>query len=203
MAKNIAKLEDMEYVINPKTGKEIDMRKLLKEQNRAKAALCGSYPFFSRLADMLTPIYTWSVPTQATDGTRLFVNPEFTDNLDLEGKIFVLAHEIMHCALDHMARAKMHGHEHRRSNIAGDYEINGLLAQDGMIDGSTITNKIHGLYDDKFVGVGYERIYEMNPSEGKAPDTGADNQDKITYDEDFIKGYKQAIEDYKAGKIKL
>ena len=45
----------------------------------------------------LRTIYTFQVKTQATDGYNLFVNPQFTYNLDLTGKVFVMAHEIMHC----------------------------------------------------------------------------------------------------------
>lgn len=196
------RLEDMDFVISPNTGKKIDMNKLIEEQDRAKAALCTKYPFFNLLADKLKPIYTWEVETQATDGTRLFINPEFTDGLTLQQKIFVLAHEILHCALDHMGRAKLHGHDHKRSNIAGDYEINCTLALDGMISGAWLKNAGF-LWDDKYDNKSYENIYNMNPPEGKEDNDYSAQEIEVNADADYIEGWKQAIEDYLSGKIKL
>ena len=197
------RIEDMDYVISPKTGKKIDVGQLIKDQEMAKLALCSQFRFFNRLADKLTPIYTWEVNTQATDGTRLFINPEFTSNLSMQEKIFVFAHEIMHCALDHLQRAKLHGHEPHRSNIAGDYEINSLLALDGIISAPKIKS-MGALHDSKYDGWGYEMIYADNPKGGDQDNSQYNsNNSKIEYDNDFIKGYEQAIQDYLDGKLKL
>lgn len=196
------RIEDMDYVIDPNTGEKIDMNKLLKEQRYAKTALCNKFPFFNILADKLTPIYTWRVNTQATDGTRLFINPAFTNKLTLQQKVFVMAHEIMHCALDHMNRAKMSGHNHERSNIAGDYEINGLLVADNLVDDATI-KAIGALLDHKYDGMGYEHIYALNPKAGNQDNSKNSSNEKITYDADYIRGWEQAIKDYLSGKITI
>lgn len=199
------KIEDMDVVFSPKTGKRIDIKQLLDDQENAKIALISRYPFFSELVDKLQPIYTWQVPTQATDGTRLFINPEFTSELSMHEKIFVMAHEVMHNALDHMGRARLHNHDHQISNIAGDYEINAMLANAGIMDAGKIKSKGF-LYDKKYddENWAYEQIYNDQPKGGGDKSKSESNGDEMMeYDEDFIKGYKQAIEDYKSGKLKL
>ena len=154
----MTKLEDQEWVINPNTGKRIDMKKLLTEQRLALIYVDSHYPFFSSLLRQLTWIYTFQVPTQATDGTRLLVNPEFTEPLTIRMKAFVMMHECMHCALDHMKRGKNHDPE--RSNTAADYEVNGLLEQDGIVSASDLAPY---LFDKKYQGMAYEHIYALNP----------------------------------------
>lgn len=159
------RLDEQEFVINPNTGNKIDMKKLLTEQRLAMIYIDSNFPFFSSLLRNLTWIYTFQVPTQATDGTRLLVNPEFTSKLSIKMKAFVMMHEVMHCALDHMARGK--GHNPEKSNIAADYEVNALLKMDGVVTASDLKPY---LYDEKYEGMSYEHIYSLNPSGPKAPD---------------------------------
>ena len=70
------KLEDYEIVYTL-DGREIDMRHLIKEMESAKIAIIGKEPLLGPYIHNFVPIYTWLVPTMATDGTRLFVNPSF------------------------------------------------------------------------------------------------------------------------------
>ena len=159
------RLDEQEWVINPNTGNKIDMKKLLTEQRLAMIYIDSNFPFFSSLLRNLTWVYTFQVPTQATDGTRLLVNPEFTSKLSIKMKAFVMMHEVMHCALDHMARGKNHNPE--KSNIAADYEVNALLKMDRVVTASDLKPY---LYDEKYEGMSYEHIYSLNPSGPKAPD---------------------------------
>ena len=202
-------------------GQVIDMNKLLDEQQRAKAALLHLFPFFSTFVSKLRVIYTFKVKTQATDGYNLFVNPQFTANLDLTGKVFVMAHEIMHCVLNHMRRGKSHDPE--KSNIAADYEVNSWINDIGLIQASTI-QKLGALYDKKYSGLGYETIYDMNPSgPGESMDnsgqsngaqkqqdknqqsggSGGSGKNDQKYSAEYKAGWNKAMEDYKAGKLKL
>lgn len=160
------KLEDYEFVVNPNTGNTINMKKLLTEQRLALIYIDSNFPFFSTLLRNLTWIYSFQCPTQCTDGYRLIVNPEFTSKLSIKMKAFVMMHEVMHCSLDHIVRGK--GHDHNRSNIAADYEVNGLLVADGIVSKSDVKDY---LYDEKYVGMSYEHIYSLNPSGPKAPQT--------------------------------
>ena len=217
--------EDYDTIVCP-NGQVIDMNKLLDEQQRAKAALVHIIPFFGGFINKLRTIYTFHVETQATDGYNLFINPQFTYNLDLTGKVFVMAHEIMHCVLNHMRRGAKH--DPKKSNIAADYEVNSWINDIGLIK-SSIIEKLGALYDKKYSGWGYEKIYDDNPagtSNSMKPDKsqqqqaqnnqqnqqgqqggqsgqgGGQNQ-KQEYSEEYKKGWNQAMEDYKAGKLKI
>jgi predicted metal-dependent peptidase len=214
--------EDYDTIVCP-NGQVIDMNKLLDDQQRAIAGLIHIMPFFGGFVGKLRTIYTFKVETQATDGYNLFVNPQFTYNLDMTGKVFVLAHEIMHCVLNHMRRGK--AHDPMRSNIAADYEVNAWINDIGLIRAATM-QKIGALYDKKYSGWGYEKIYADNPN---GPQNNMDNskqskdaqnqQDKSQsnsggnsgggqsnnqqYTDEYKKGWNQAMEDYKNGKLKL
>lgn len=123
-----------------------------------------------------------------------------------------------------MRRGKSHDPE--KSNIAADYEVNSWINDIGLIQASTI-QKLGALYDKKYSGLGYETIYDMNPS---GPKDSMDNsgeckdaqkqQDKNNqqsgnskgggkgsgdqkYSDEYKSGWNKAMEDYKAGKLKL
>ena len=176
--------EDYDTIKCP-DGQIIDMNKLLDEQQRAKAALVHIIPFFGGFINKLRHIYTFKVKTQATDGYNLFINPQFTYNLDLTGKVFVMAHEIMHCVLNHMRRGASHDHE--KSNIAADYEVNCWINDIGLIKDATM-KKIGALYDKKYSGWGYEKIYGDNPDGPKQP---MDNSDQSKQAEQNQQGQEQ------------
>ena len=95
------KWEDYDTIKCP-DGQIIDMRQLLADQENAKVALIRIMPWLGGFIGRLRFVYTFRVQTQATDGYNLFVNPQFTYNLNLLQKTFVLAHEVMHCLLNHM-----------------------------------------------------------------------------------------------------
>lgn len=217
--KDVKKWEDYDILELP-DGTKIDMAKLLDEQDRAKAALAHIEPFFGGMIGKIRFVYTFHVDTQATDGYNIFVNPLFTSKLDLEQKVFVLAHEIMHCVLNHMRRSKIAGHDHHKSNIAGDYEINTYLEQMGIVSLDTI-KRTEALYDKKYNDWGYEKIYDSNPSgpsqnqqdpqqqknqnskDSGQGSGGSSNQNQGPKSKDWIDGWNKAMEDYKNGKIKL
>lgn len=218
----MTKLEDMDEVINPNTGHKVNMKKLITDQNIALQMVSSKYPFFERLLRELTWIYTFQVPTQATDGTRLLVNPEFTAGLSMKMKCFVMMHEVMHCVLDHMNRGR--NHDHWKANIAADYEVNGNLVDSNVLQGSDLKEY---LYDSKYSGWEYEHIYADQPPGPKKPqpqmggqqgsgendkngsgsgsgssgDSGNPQQEE--HSKEYVDGWNKAIEDYLAGKIKL
>jgi hypothetical protein len=119
-----------------------------------------------------------------------------------------------------MARGK--GHDHSRSNIAADYEVNGILVANDILSKSDVKDF---LYADEFVNKAYEVIYAANPKgpstpkpqeggqqgsgesgnggdSGSGSGSGSDQDDKPK-SEDWIRGWNKALEDYKNGKIKL
>lgn len=212
---NGKKWEDYDTILCP-DGQVIDMQKLLDEQQRAKAALIHILPMFGGFANKLRHVYTFRVPTQATDGLRILINPQFTYNLDLTGKVFVMAHEIMHCLLNHLRRGR--GHDPEKSNIAADYEVNQTLVDMGLVKDSTVI-KLEALFDKKYATLGYETIYDMQPKGNSSQSMNNQNQQsqaqknqqsqggqgggKQQYSDDFKAGWDKAMEDYKNGKLKL
>lgn len=213
--------EDYDTIVCP-DGQVIDMNKLLDEQQRAKAALVHIIPYFGAFINKLMPVYTFMIKTQAVDGKHLFINPQFTANLDLTGKVFVMAHEIMHCVLNHIRRGK--GHDPEKSNIAADYEVNITLEEMKLVK-ADVMKKIGALYDSKYSGWGYEKIYADSPSglnnssmdnsnqskdaqknsdqNQQGQGSGGNQNQNQQYSEDYKKGWNQAMEDYKNGKLTL
>lgn len=198
-------------------GTVINMAQLIQEQAKARAALIHLEPMFASFIPKLHVVYTFHIQTQATDGYHLFVNPQFTAGLTFEEKVFVMAHECMHCVLDHMRRGKQAGHEPTRSNIAADYEVNQTLVELTLFKESTI-KKIGGLVDKKYSNWSYERIYDDNPpgptennnnskesqkSQNKQNGSGQSQSGNQKHSADYKAGWAQAIADYKAGKLKL
>lgn len=214
--------EDYDTILCP-NGQVIDMADLLDQQARARAALAHLEPFLGSLMSRLRPVYTFHVKTQATDGANIFINPQFTANLDFEGKVFVLAHEIWHCVLDHMRRGRQAGHDPRKSNIAADHEVNNTLVNLDFMKEATI-RKCRALLDRKYSEWSYEKIYADNPADpaggsqnnseeaskaqqnqnqGQSQGSGQGGNQNQKRSPAYVDGWNRAISDYKAGKIKL
>ena len=87
----------------------------------------------------------------ATDGSRIFYNPSFVDQLksaELEG---TLAHEVLHCALGHQCRRGERDPE--LWNQAADFAINPILLGNGF------TLPAGALIDPAFNHLSAEEIY--------------------------------------------
>lgn len=235
--------EDFDYIdYEDENGNHhtIDMGKLLDDQTRAETALVHLQPFFGDVVAKLQPVWTFeiyqggrvvSLDTQATDGYHLFMNPWFTYNLTTEEKVFLLAHECMHCVLNHLRRAQKAGHtDGMRSNIAADYEVNTTLCYELEIVSASVLDKLHGYYKKEYTGLGYESIYDKcgsggkgspsqdinkrgdgvkderdQKSQGKSGQGNGSNgsQSPDAQDPDYVAGWKKAWEDYNKGKLKL
>ena len=88
---------------------------------KARTALLLDHPFFGTLLFRLKGVECRSIPTMATDGVSLYYNPEFVDTLTTATLAGVLAHEVLHPALQHhLRRSKRDPHsEHWRSAAPG------------------------------------------------------------------------------------
>jgi predicted metal-dependent peptidase len=102
----------------------------------------------------------------ATDGVSLYYNPEFVDTLNSATLAGVLAHEVMHPALQHHLRRSKR--DPRRWNEACDYAINPLLLDAGL----SLPDGI--LVDPRFRGMSAEQIYNMREGEAQ-PQPGGQN----------------------------
>lgn len=135
-----------------------NLKKVRIKVDYAIRGIAAKYKFFAELAYNLRIIYTRRVPTAAVDGTNMFINPDFFAPLTEPQIMFIVCHEVMHCALLHFARIK--GRDPFRWNIAGDYEINLLLADDGVLPYEEIKNELHGLIEKSYKGRNAEQLYD-------------------------------------------
>ncbi|HKZ43337.1 MAG TPA: hypothetical protein VJ044_20430, partial [Candidatus Hodarchaeales archaeon] len=74
---------------------------------KARIQLIKRQPFFGTLALHLELVKTNSIPSTAVDGkNNLLYNEDFINKIQLEPCIGVVAHEVMHLALDVFGRRK-------------------------------------------------------------------------------------------------
>lgn len=162
----------------------------------AAVRLMLKYPFWCELYYSMKIIETHAVPTLATDGKRMWVNPEFFAGLALDYKITALAHEVCHKMLHHCTRGR--GHKMPWSNIAMDIIVNTMLHDNGF--------KIHPRWvqpEAKYRGWTYEAIYDdliknlpkppPQPDKGQAPPEEDEEQGEGTDEGD--EGEEQEGED--------
>jgi predicted metal-dependent peptidase len=120
---------------------------------KARTALLLDHPFFGSLLFRLGGQASGAIETMATDGVSLFYNPAFVDTLNAAELAGVLAHEVMHPALQHHTRRG--DRDWKRWNMACDYAINPLLLDAGL----TLPKDV--LIEDRFRGMSAERIYNL------------------------------------------
>jgi len=120
---------------------------------KARTTLLLDHPFFGTLLFRLGGKASRLVATMATDGVSLFYNPSFVETLNAAELAGVLAHEVMHPALQHHTRRG--DRSPVRWNMACDYAINPILLDAGL----TLPKDV--LIDNRFRGMSAERIYNL------------------------------------------
>lgn len=196
---------------------KINRIEITPEQKRkwieTRTAMLWACPAFSHiLFSMLNPeggelaaIFSKDVPIAATDGDNLILNPEGFFALKLQERVFVTAHEIMHCILNHCTLANQmrksgevryangdkRPYKQGTMNAAMDYVINDTLIQSNVGTFPTI-----GLHDPKIATAAdsfldtYKKIYEdddagkggfdvlLEPGSGQGQDPGKAQQQR-------------------------
>ena len=122
---------------------------------KARSRLLLDQPFFGTLCLRLTPVSTEEIETAATDGKQLLYNPKFFESLAEPERVGLLAHEVMHVVLLHMTR--INGRDHQRWNVAGDYVINLIVRDAGLILPQT------DLLDDRYANWTTDAVYDDLP----------------------------------------
>jgi predicted metal-dependent peptidase len=120
---------------------------------KARTTLLLDHPFFGTLLFRLGATPCRFIETMATDGVSLFYNPAFVDTLNAAELAGVLAHEVLHPALQHHTRRG--DRDQARWNMACDYAINPILIDAGV----TLPKDV--LIDNRFRGMSAERIYNL------------------------------------------
>lgn len=96
----------------------------------AAIKLLLNHYFMSELYYSMNIIETDEIPTLATDGINLWVNPEFWNTLTIELKVSAVCHELFHKMFLHPTR--MRGMFVPVGQIAADIVVNMLLVENGF-----------------------------------------------------------------------
>lgn len=131
-----------------------------KRMIQARTALLTSFTFFGALALYLEIVEDETVDTMATDGKSIFYRSKALDELKFAEIIFIIAHEVAHCALKHHTRRN--NRENQLWNIACDYVVNIMLVKAGL----TMPDWV--LYEIAFDGLTAEEVYRILDQERKA-----------------------------------
>lgn len=128
-----------------------------KAYDKAKIGLMAKpdTTFFTTIVFSLKLIWDRCIPTAATDGSSIRMNPDFFMSLLPDERIFLIVHEAMHVALLHMLR--LADREHRKWNKACDHYINLMLIERGF------KMPQNGLADSKYKGLSSDEIYALLP----------------------------------------
>jgi predicted metal-dependent peptidase len=125
----------------------------MDRMQKARAKMLIKHPFFATLLVSTPWKMTTEVPTAATDMETLYFNPDFMEKLSDDEILFVLAHEVMHMALEHGLRKQARNHQ--LWNIACDYALNLVLKDSGF----EIWKE--ALCDDVYKGMSADQVYDI------------------------------------------
>ncbi|MBR4611805.1 MAG: hypothetical protein IKO40_03725, partial [Kiritimatiellae bacterium] len=100
----------------------------------------------------LVPMPGNRLRTACTDGRRIMMSISFYAKLDLEERLFVMAHEAWHCVLMHGVRYQTRNQH--LFNIAADLEIHFILQKEKMKEPFVLP------HDPAWDGLSAEEIYE-------------------------------------------
>lgn len=131
----------------------------------ARTQLVLRQPFFGTLALRLRMVEKTDLEykTMAVDGRHLYYDPEFVLRTPKARLQAAVAHEVLHCALDHIPRCG--ARDEGRWNRAIDYATNLILVEAGFD-----VDRQNWLYDESFKGMSAEEIYDRlhnQPDDGK------------------------------------
>ncbi len=133
--------------------------------DRCITRLLRQYPFWGSLTLGFEIQPSNAIPTMATDGVRLFFNPDYVEQQNEEILCTDLAHENGHKMFLDSFRRKHR--DHKLWNIACDYRINLYLQDSGLKLGDDF------LVDERFRGMDAEKIYNILSQD---PDDPANKQ---------------------------
>jgi predicted metal-dependent peptidase len=142
----------------------------MDRMQKARAKMLIQHPFFATLLVSTPWEMTDQVETAATDMQKLYFNPTFMESLTDDEILFVLAHEVMHMALEHGLRKQ--ARNHIVWNIACDYALNLVLKDSGF----TIWSQ--ALCDDIYKDLSADQIYDKIMQQAQKQGGGKGGQGK-------------------------
>lgn len=139
--------------------------------SKAKARLLMQHPFFATLLLRTEVLVTntskggYPVELAATDGSHIYLNPEFLEKCSVEDTMSVLVHEIGHDSLLHSLRLGARNHD--MWNKAGDHAINLMLEDQGFKAPASVPGG--WLADTQYKSWSADRIYDALRRDQNAP----------------------------------
>lgn len=164
-------------------AKEVDPTVLKKAEDRmgtSRARLLLQQPFYGVLLSMTDFVSEAVIDTMATDGTKVYYNPEYVLGLTDDEVYGVLLHEISHCIYLHCTTKRRLNREQHRWNVACDFAINLEIRDMGY----TLPRGV--LLDEKFRNMNAEQIFDALPqdcSKYKTLDTHIELSDSSGWDD--------------------
>ena len=137
--------------------KEFSNKECIESLDKVKVHLMlkPSVVFFSTLCFSLVHSFDRKRPTAATDGINIWYNNEFFMSLTIDEKLFLVLHEVMHCAYLHISRKG--DRCIKKWRIATDHVINLQLIERGFKMPKC------GLANPAYTGMSADEIYLLLP----------------------------------------
>lgn len=167
----------------------------MKMWGDTRAAMIWHCPAFSHIFYTMmsknnsehVAVFTTEVPIAATDGKNLLLNPETFFTHNLQERLFVVGHEILHAIFGHCEffhKLKMRGkvgypdgkelgYDHDIMNKAADYVINDMLIESkiGQYNANWLHDKVIATHMDEVL-TAYRRLYDENQQNGGSQGPG-------------------------------
>jgi len=183
----------------PVEAEQARKREAAEMVERDRARLLARQPFLASLAMRLdvVPVVDSRVTTAATDGRSLFFDADFVLGLDRDERLFVMAHQVWHCAALHFPRRGSRDRE--RWAVAIDHEVNNLLKEQGMAiprgairfphlagcNAEAVYARLEGADEDAVDRAPFDDLHDPAETAVRAHPAGNDGQDELTVDPDF------------------
>lgn len=148
-------------------------QKVADQVTKAVAAIILDDPFYGYMLLRQELVQTPDIDTAMTNGVRIAYNPEFMKQLSLSEIKGVLKHEVMHIASMHHLRRQQR--DSKKWNVAADYVINALLAEEGVtLPSGALMNKEYAKYSTEHV---YQILPDVDGSNGVGGNNGSGGWD--------------------------
>ena len=142
------------------------MAKLTRPEDRVTKAhirimTSPEFCMFSGVLSIGDITFTKDIPTACTNGRDVMYNPDFIDTMNDKELTFVILHEAIHKAFQHMHMwIRLFKENARLANIAADYVVNSSILEADPHNKRCEMPK-DALYDPKYNGMTTKQIFEL------------------------------------------